>query len=474
LLTRRCVTTAGAVPKTIIKLAPSLSAHYLSIALHYTKKKKRNSRFFIRSNSRNLDTSIKIMPRRKQPKPTRNIEDDRSDGVNKTGLDVSLLQSYNCYRLTLYNVKALAFQRAQRLSDSGKSNYVECTLHLSVRFLMLYLYYVILPSCSVAQGTNPFANRNGFPLTHPLPLLHANVIDIRLSLKFCTFFTNVNCPLKEAAATLFVQELSGNVSSQDDNAASAMPNRPFSLLSKPHYNLSPKLPYPLPPMEVIPGCRLWTTLTSVPLAGSSHIIAPFSCNWHSGNPVLVTPTVEQCTSDFTGVISARHCWQSAAGHRTTSSQRNESLEKLNQLVQTVGERILGNETSRKRTLTRSLTLSQTVRSQKEESNKFHNSSQSRLASKITHSKSQPSILTQRSRTHLAEFPMLSSRQETYQSSDFLPDKVKMKYSQKLIYFCYLCRRTFNEPLNYHFLILHHMTNPVDYVLLVKVMIAEDQ
>ncbi|KFD70785.1 hypothetical protein M514_01264, partial [Trichuris suis] len=266
LLTRRCVTTAGAVPKTIIKLAPSLSAHYLSIALHYTKKKKRNSRFFIRSNSRNLDTSIKIMPRRKQPKPTRNIEDDRS-------------------------------------------------------------------------------------------------------------------------------ELSGNVSSQDDNAASAMPNRPFSLLSKPHYNLSPKLPYPLPPMEVIPGCRLWTTLTSVPLAGSSHIIAPFSCNWHSGNPVLVTPTVEQCTSDFTGVISARHCWQSAAGHRTTSSQRNESLEKLNQLVQTVGERILGNETSRKRTLTRSLTLSQTVRSQKEESNKFHNSSQSRLASKITHSKSQPSILT---------------------------------------------------------------------------------
>uniref|UniRef100_A0A5S6QFL4 C2H2-type domain-containing protein n=1 Tax=Trichuris muris TaxID=70415 RepID=A0A5S6QFL4_TRIMR len=85
---------------------------------------------------------------------------------------------------------------------------------------------------------------------------------------------------------------------------------------------------------------------------------------------------------------------------------------------------------------------------------------------------------------LAEFPKHCRRKETRESSILLHDNVNIKYwstsatfaeePQKLVYFCYLCSRTFKEPLNYHFLILHHMNNPMDYVLLVKVMVTDDQ
>jgi len=48
-------------------------------------------------------------------------------------------------------------------------------------------------------------------------------------------------------------------------------------------------------------------------------------------------------------------------------------------------------------------------------------------------------------------------------------KMKMKYSDKMMYFCYLCQSAFTEPVQVHFNIMHQMHNPAENMKYVHVM-----
>uniref|UniRef100_A0A915IVG6 C2H2-type domain-containing protein n=1 Tax=Romanomermis culicivorax TaxID=13658 RepID=A0A915IVG6_ROMCU len=71
--------------------------------------------------------------------------------------------------------------------------------------------------------------------------------------------------------------------------------------------------------------------------------------------------------------------------------------------------------------------------------------------------------------HYTNIPKHYSWSLQYARQKMRQMKMKMKYSDKMMYFCFLCQNAFSEPVQVHFNLLHNMHNPAENMKYVQII-----